>query len=82
MAFTKSGLDPAGSGASKGVGTLGLYQHTDAKATINAANYMNSAAQELARTKALLIMASDATYLAKVSIASGVVTLAALDAFA
>lgn len=83
MAFALSGLDPAGSGASKGVGTLGLYQTTDAKATVNAASYMNSAFDELGRTKALLIMASDATYFAKVTLSgTTTVTLAALDAFA
>jgi len=82
MALNKRYLDPNNSG-SKGTGTLGVYESaTDAKATIKGAGYFNLAANELARTKVLLIIASDATFEAKVAVASGVVTLSALDAFA
>lgn len=81
MAFAMSGLDPTGSG-SKGTKVLAIYETTDNQATVDAANYFNSAADELARVGAMLIVSSNKTYLAKVSIASGVVTLAALDAYA
>jgi hypothetical protein len=82
MAFAMSGLDPSGSAGSKGTKTLGVYQSTDAQATIDAGNYFNSAVEELARCGALIIFSSDKTYLAKVSISGTTVTLAALDAYA
>ena len=81
MALNLRFLDPTCSG-SKGAGCYGLYSTTDAKATVKGAGYFNGAAKELANTKALLIVASDATFEAKVSISAGVVTLAALDTYA
>jgi len=81
MAFSKTKLDPTGSG-SKGAGAVGIYSTTDAKATVKGVGYFNSAASELANTKALLIVASDATMLVKCTVAAGVVTIAALDSFA
>lgn len=80
MALDKNRLDPTGSG-SKGTKVLGLYETADTAATVKGAGYFNGAANELARVGALLVVASNATFLAKVSVASGVVTLAALDAF-
>ena len=81
MALEKRTLDPTGSG-SKGTKVMGIYETADAKATVKAANYFNGAANELARVALLMIVCSDATFLAKVSVASGVVTIAAPDAFA
>ncbi len=81
MAFNKRFLDPTGSG-SKGTGARGIYSSTtDNKAAIKGAGYFNSVSNELLNTKAMLIVATDATFEAKVSVSSGVVTLAALDAF-
>lgn len=82
MALDKTKLDPTGSG-SKGTKTCATYQSdTDNKATINGAGYFNAVANELARVGKMTIFASDATYEAKVTVAAGVVTLAALDSFA
>ena len=81
MAFDKTKLDPTGSG-SKGAGAIGIYTTSDAKAVVNANGYMDSVSNELTNTKALLIVASDATYLAKVTVTTGDVALAALDSFA
>lgn len=81
MALDKTKIDPTGS-ASKGTKARALYETADAKATVKGAGYFNGAAAELARVGAILIFASDATFEAKVSIASGVVTIAALDTFA
>lgn len=81
MALTKTTLDPTGSG-SKGTGVRAIYETADAKATVKGAGYFNAAAGELARVKAILIIASDATFEAKVSISAGVVTIAALETFA
>lgn len=84
MAFEKNKIDPTGSG-SKGAGSIGLYSsETDNKAAIKGAGYFNPVANELegAKTKAMVIVASDATFLAKVTVASGVVTIADLDGFA
>lgn len=81
MAFNKRFLDPTGSG-SRGAGAYAIYSSTDDnKATINAASYFNSVANELVNVKAMLIIATDATYLAKVTSTGTTVTLAALDAF-
>lgn len=84
MAVDKRYLDPTGSG-SKGAGVFGSYKHpTDTKATIQAANYFDNVASELStiRVDALLIVATDATFWAKVSVSNaGVVTISALDAF-
>ena len=81
MAFSKTTLDPTGSG-SKGAGARAIYSSTaDNKATVKGAGYFNSVANELTNVKAMLIVATDATFEAKVSVSAGVVTLAALDAF-
>jgi len=81
MALNKTRLDPTGSG-SKGAGCLAIYVTTDAKATVNANGYFDSVWRELSQSSAMLIKASDATYLAKVTVTTGDVALAALDAFA
>lgn len=81
MAFDKTKLDPTGSG-SKGAGVRAIYATADTKATVKGAGYFNTAANEMANVASVLIVASDATFEAKVSVASGVVTLAALDTYA
>lgn len=82
MAYNKRFFDPTGSG-SKGTKTYAIYQSADdAKAAINAAGYFNAASDEFVRVGLILIVATDATYLAKATVAGGVVTLAAPDAFA
>jgi hypothetical protein len=81
MALTKTTLDPTGSG-SKGTGVRAIYETADAKATVKGAGYFNAAANELGRVKTILCICSDATFEAKVSISSGVVTIAALDTYA
>ena len=81
MALDKIKLDPTGSG-SKGTKVRGIYETTDNKATVKGVGYFNNAANEMARMATVLIVASDATFEAKVSVAAGVVTLAAVDAFA
>lgn len=82
MAFNKRFFDPTGSG-SKGTRVIGIYQSdTDNKAAIKTTGYFNSVANEMTRVALLLVIASDATFLAKVSVSGGVVTLAAPDAFA
>lgn len=80
MALDKSRLDPTGSG-SKGTKVIGTYETADTKATVKAANYFNGAANELGRVAVLLIIASDATFYAKVSIAAGVVTISLPDIY-
>ena len=81
MALDKTKLDPTGSG-SKGTKVRAIYETSDNKATVKGVGYFNGAANELARAATVLIVASDATFEAKVAVASGVVTLSALDAFA
>lgn len=81
MALDKIKLDPTGSG-SKGTKTRAIYETADNKATVKGAGYFNLAANELGRVGVILIIASDATFEAKVAVAAGVVTLTALDAFA
>lgn len=81
MALDKKGLDPTGSG-SKGTKIMAIYQTTDNKAAVKGANYFNAAAGELARVGLILIFASDATFLAKLSVAAGVVTIAAPETYA
>lgn len=81
MALDKTKLDPTASG-SKGTKTIAIYETADTKATVKGAGYFNGAANELGRVGAMLIVASDATFEAKVSVAAGVVTIAALDTFA
>ena len=81
MALNKRFLDPTGSG-SKGTGARGIYSSTtDNKAAIKGAGYFNDVANELTNTKVILLIASDATFEAKVAVAAGVVTLTAVDAF-
>lgn len=81
MAFLKNKLDPTGSG-SKGTGGRGIYKTDDDKATVKGAGYFNEASNEMSLMATVLIIAADATFEAKVSVANGVVTLAALDGFA
>ncbi len=83
MAFNKRFFDPTASG-SKGTKVIGLYQtDADNAAAVKAANYFNSVADEMRRVGVLVVFATDATFMAKVSVSgAGVVTLAALDAFA
>lgn len=82
MAFNKRFFDPTGSG-SKGTKIMGIYQSdTDNKATIKGANYFNSVASEMSRVALLLVVATDAVFLAKVSVSAGVVTIAAPDTYA
>lgn len=82
MAFNKRFFDPTGSG-SKGTKLVGLYQsETDNAAAIKGAGYFNTVANEMVRVGVIVVFATDATFLAKVSVSGGVVTLAALDTFA
>lgn len=81
MALDKRRLDPTGSG-SKGTPVLALYETTDTKAVVKGAGYFNTAANEMTRVGAMLVVTSDATFFAKVAVANGVVTLAAMDGFA
>ena len=83
MAFNKRFFDPTGSG-SKGTKVNGIYQtDADNAAAVKGANYFNSVAEEMRRVGVLTVIATDATFMAKVSVStSGVVTLAALDVFA
>lgn len=81
MAYNKRFFDPTASG-SKGTKTIAIYQSTDDnKAAIKAVGYFNAASDEFERVALVLIVATDATFLAKVTVAAGVVTLAAPDAF-
>lgn len=83
MSFNKRFFDPTSSG-SKGTAVMGYYQTTDNKAAVKGVGYFNEVAKEMesCRVGAILIFASDATFMAKVSVAAGVVTLAALETFA
>lgn len=84
MAIQKNLFDPTGSG-SKGTKTCATYgtgtADTDTRTQIKAAGYFNSLANEFGRVGFITIFASDATFQAKVTVAAGVVTLAAVDAF-
>ena len=80
MALDKSRVDPTGSG-SKGAGVMGTYVTTDAKATVQADGYFDSIWRELSQTSVLLIKASNATFLAKVTVTTGDVALAAVDVY-
>ena len=80
MAFSKTTLDPTGSG-SKGAGQRAIYSTADNKAAVKGAGYFNSEANVLANVDVILLIASDATFEAKVTVSSGVVTLSAMDAF-
>ena len=81
MAFSKNKFDPTGSG-SKGAGVRAIYHSDDTKAVIKGAGYFNTVANEMTNVRSILIIASNATFEAKVTVAAGVVTLAALDGFA
>jgi len=82
MAVSKNGLDVTGSG-SKGAGARAIYTtSTDNKAAVKADGYFDSLADEMASVKTVLIVASDATFEAKVAVSGTDVTLSALDAFA
>ena len=81
MALTKKNLDLTGS-ASKGSGSRAIYGNGDDKATILGAGYFNAVASEMLPVKSMLVVASDATFDAKVVSAAGVVTLTAMDTFA
>lgn len=81
MAYDKTKLDPTGSG-SKGTGARAIYSTTvDNQAAVKVAGYFNNAANELAGVRAMLIISSDKTYEAQVSVSAGVVTIAAMDAY-
>lgn len=80
MPFNKQGLGLDGS-PSRGVPTRAIYETADDKATVKGANYFNAASNELSRCGSMMIIASDATFDAKVSVSAGVVTIAAMDAF-
>lgn len=80
MALDKTRLDPTGSG-SKGTKCIATYETADSKATVKGAGYFNAAANELGRVGVIWIFASDATFPAKVSVASGVVTIALPDVY-
>lgn len=80
MALDKKNLDPTGSG-SKGAGQIAIYSTTDAKATVEADGYFDGAYDELAGCAAVLIIASNATMLQKVTrTAPTDVAIADLDA--
>lgn len=81
MAFTKKNLENhSGSGA--GV-KIWSYSTTDNKAAVKGAGYFNDASLLVSVGDRILIHASDADFDAHVSAnAAGVVTIAAIDAFA
>lgn len=82
MALDKKRLDPTGSG-SKGTKTIAIYETAvDNKAAVIGAGYFNGAANELARVALMLIVCTNATFLVKVSVAAGVVTVAAPETYA
>lgn len=77
MAFQLNALDPSNSG-SGGAASLGTYRSgTDDKATILSPGYFDEAAGNLRWTKALLIAATDAVFIA--SITSDNVTVTATE---
>ncbi|HKY42719.1 MAG TPA: hypothetical protein VJM50_06460 [Pyrinomonadaceae bacterium] len=80
MALDQAKLDPTGSG-SKGTKTLAIYETADTKATVKGAGYFNAAANIMARVGMMWIVASDATFPVKVSVAAGVVTIALPDVY-
>lgn len=82
MAVDLNNLDVTGSG-SAGTSVHAIYESSsDNKAAIKTDGYFDSIADELARVKVMTIIASDATFQAKVAISGTDVTLSALDAFA
>lgn len=81
MAFDLQKLENH-SGSGGGV-KIWSYNGSDAKATVKGAGYFNTAAGLLTVGDRILIHASDADFDAHVSAnAAGVVTIAAVDAFA
>lgn len=82
MAFNLQGLENH-SGSGGGVKIWSYNAGSDAKATVKGAGYFNSADGLLTVGDRILIHASDADFDANVSaISAGVVTVAAIDAFA
>lgn len=71
------------SGSGKGSKVFTYYTSGDNKAAVKGAGYFNTAANHLAVGDRIMIHASDADFDAHVSANSaGVVTIAAIDAFA
>jgi hypothetical protein len=82
MAFNLHGLENH-SGSGGGVKIWSYNAGTDAKAAVKGAGYFNTAAGLLNVGDRILIHASNADFDAHVSaISAGVVTIAAIDAFA
>jgi len=82
MAFNLQGLENH-SGSGGGVKIWSYNAGTDAQAAVKGAGYFNTAAGLLNVGDRILIHASDADFDAHVSaISAGVVTIAAIDAFA
>jgi len=82
MAFNLQGLENH-SGSGGGVKIWSYNAGTDAQAAVKGAGYFNTAAGLLNVGDRILIHASDADFDAHVSAnAAGVVTIAAIDAFA
>lgn len=81
MAFDNQKLTPHDA-ASKGSKLWTYSSATDNKAAIKGTGYFNGAANKLQTGDTIMLTATDATFQAKISVSAGVVTLAALDAFA
>ena len=82
MAVNKRYLDVTGSG-SKGAGARGIYKTPDDnKAAVKADGYFDSISQEMSLIDVILIIATDASFEAKVAVSGTDVTLTALDTFA
>jgi len=82
MAFNLQGLENH-SGSGGGIKIFSYNAGADAKAAVKGTGYFNSAAALLNVGDRILIHASDADFDAHVSaITAGVVTIAAIDAFA
>jgi len=82
MAFNLQGLENH-SGSGGGIKIFSYNAGADAKAAVKGTGYFNSAAALLNVGDRILIHASDADFDAHVSaISAGVVTIAAIDAFA
>lgn len=82
MAFNLQGLENH-SGSGGGIKIFSYNAGTDNQAAVKGTGYFNSAAALLTVGDRILIHASDADFDAHVSaISAGVVTIAAIDAFA
>jgi hypothetical protein len=80
MALDLGKLDTTGSG-SKGAGAMAIYETTDNQAAVETDGYFDAAYDYLAGVHAILIKASDATMLQKVTrTAPTDVAIADLDA--